>query len=167
MSYQRTVWPGRVAVLRNLAVSAAMRHGFFEASGDARLVVLRAAGLMVAYRTPFNPLPPLTENMKFEAALRGKSAYREPYGIEVWLERSGKVLSVGWCDNEPPVVDGYEQGQWEQTLAEIARGEIGPGLCRKSASALASRQQPLRGERNGHSRNRRRAKISRRAGGDG
>jgi hypothetical protein len=167
MPAEKSMKPKRIMALRDLAVSAAMRRGGFEESGDARLVVLRDAGLMIAYRTPFNPLPPLTDRMKFEAALRGKGAYREPYGVEIWKDKTGKVLSVGWRDQKPPVVDCYEQGLWEQTLAQIAGHEIDLGLSRKRASAVASRKQPPRGKQHGHSRNRKRTQISRSSGRDG
>lgn len=167
MPTERMVKTERVFRLRDLAVAAAMRHGCFEASGEARLVVLREAGLMLTYRTPFNPLPKMTEEMKFEASLRRKNAWREPYGIEIWQERLGKVLSVGWRPDAAPVIDTYEKGLWEQILAEIARHELDPGLCRKCASAVASRQQPLKGQQHGHTGGRKRAQISGRAGGDG
>jgi hypothetical protein len=153
--------------LRDLAVAAAMRYGSFEASGEARLVVMREAGLMIAYRTPFNPLPPLTDSMRFEAAVRGKNAYREPYGIEVWQERLGKVLSIGWRGDNPPVVDQYEYGLWEQTLADIAGHDADPVFCGKSASALTSSRQLPQGEQHGRSGSRKRAQVSGRAGRDG
>jgi hypothetical protein len=167
MPAERIVKTQRIVALRDLAVAAAMRRGGFEESGDTKLVVLREAGLMIIYRTPFNPLPPLTDRMKFDAALRGKGAYREPYGIEIWQDRLGKVLSVGWRDQAPPVVDGYEQGLWEQTLAQITGLELDSGLCRKRASAVASGKQPPRGKHHGHSRGRKRTQISGRAGSDG
>jgi hypothetical protein len=134
-----------------------MRRGRFEASGEARLVVLREAGLMIVYRTPFNPLPRFSEEMKFQATLNGKSGYLEPYGIEAWQEGRGKVLSVGWRNGRAPIVDGYEQGVWEQTLAELAEHDIDPGLCRNCTLAIASPRQQNLGDRNGHSRSRKRA----------
>jgi hypothetical protein len=167
MTAQRPANTDRVASLRDFAVSAAMRHGRFEASGDARLVILHQAGLMIAYRTPFNPLPKFTEGMKFEAALQGRSALREPYGIEIWDKKHGKVLSVGWRGDAAPVVDGYEHGPWEQTLAAIARHDDASELCGSGASALTSRKQPFRGELNGHAGSRKRTQIPGRAGGDG
>jgi hypothetical protein len=167
MPAERIVKTQRIEALRDLAVAAAMGRGGFEESGDTKLVVLREAGLMIIYRTPFNPLPAFTDRMKFEAALRGRGAYREPYGIEIWQDKLGKVFSIGWRDGKPVVVDGYEQGVWEQTLAQIAGLELDSGLCRKRASAVASAKQPLRGKQHGHSRNRKRAQISGRAGRDG
>jgi len=156
----------RVVALRDLAVAAAMRHGRFEASGDAKLVILHRDGLMIAYRTPFNPLPKFTETMKYEAAMDGRHALKEPYGIEVWEKRRGKVLSIGWRGTAAPVVDGYQDGAWEETLVAIAN-DGDSELCGSCTSALASRKQPFREVANGHSRNRKRAQVSRRAGGDG
>ena len=156
----------RIAALRDLAVVAAMRHGRFETSGDARLVIVHQDGLMIAYRTPFNPLPRFTETMKYEAAMEGRNALKEPYGIEIWEKRRGKVLSVGWRGAAAPVVDGYRNGAWEETLMAIA-SDGDPELCGSCASALASRKQPFRGIAHGHSRSRKRAQVSRRAGGDG
>ena len=155
----------RLLALRDMAVESAMRHGVFEASGEAKLVVLRDGGLMIAYRTPFNPLPRLSESMKFEAALRGKAGHREPYGIDVW-DRKGKVLSLGWRDGGVPIVDGYEPGSWERTLANISRHDV-EGLCRKCAAALASRSKPMRGTQDGHSGNRHRTALPGRSGSDG
>lgn len=157
----------RVIELRDIAVVTAMRHGAFEVSGDTRLVVVREADLMLTYRTPFNPLPKLTESMRFDAAVRGKNAYREPYGIEIWQDRRGKVLSIGWQDGNAPVVDGYERGTWEQTLAHIADHKRGAGLCPECPSAVASRRQPLRKVLHGHAGSSDRPKVSGRAGRDG
>ncbi|MGD0190163.1 MAG: hypothetical protein ABSD74_05445 [Rhizomicrobium sp.] len=167
MATEKFVKSEQTVSLRNLAVAAAMRYGSFEASGEARLVVMREAGLMIAYRTPFNPLPTLTDSMRFEAAVRGKNAYREPYGIEVWQERLGKVLSIGWRGQNPPVVDHYECGLWEHTLADIAGETADPAFCRKCASALTSGQKPTQGEQHGRPRGRKRAQVSGRAGRDG
>jgi hypothetical protein len=105
--------------------------------------------------------------MRFEAAARGKNAYREPYGIEVWQERFGKVLSIGWRGENPPVVDHYECGLWEQTLAGIAGHNADPALCGKRAPALTSGRQLPQGEHHGRSRTRKRAQVSGRAGRDG
>jgi hypothetical protein len=167
MTAEKPAKPERILSLRDLAVAAAMHRGSFEASGETRLVVLRDAGLMIAYRTPFNPLPKLTEAMKFDAALRGKSAYREPYGIEIWHEKAGKVLSIGWRDECLPVVDHFDRGLWEQSLAELASHDGDAALCRKCSSALSLRKQPVRGEDDGRARTRKRAQISGRAGRDG
>lgn len=157
MATERIVKADRIARLRDLAMLTVMRHGSFEASGEARLLVLRESGLMIAFRTPFNPLPKMTEGMRFEAALRKKAAYREPYGIDIWQERLGKVLSVGWRGANRPVVDNYERGLWEETLAEIACHGESRDACPKCASATVSRARPVLGEPHGLQRNRKRA----------
>jgi hypothetical protein len=109
----------RILVLRDLAVAAAMRCGAFETSGEARLVVFRQASLTIIYRTPFNPLPRMSGAMQYAAATNGRHSLLEPYGIEVWQERLGKVLSIGWRGERPPIVDRYEEGLWEEVLVEI------------------------------------------------
>lgn len=50
----------RIAQIQRVAVSAVMRFGKLETSGAAKLAILRKKDLMIAYRTPFNPLPPLS-----------------------------------------------------------------------------------------------------------
>jgi hypothetical protein len=138
MRAEMMVKMNRISDLRDKAVHAAMHHGSFEFSGEARLVVLSDGGLMITYRTPFNPLPKPTENMKLEAALRGRLSLREPYGIEIWDKR-GKVFSVGWRGNAPLVVDCYERGSWESALAAIALHDLRSGHCSKCALAHAAR----------------------------
>jgi len=156
----------RILALRDMAVSAAMRHGVFEASGEARLVVLRDGGLMITWRTPFNPLPRLSESMKFEAALRGRRGHREPYGIDIW-DKNGKVLSVAWRDDTAITIDSYEPGGWERGLTAISRHDIASALCRKCAAALASRRKPMQGTRHGNSGDLNRPPLPGRSGSDG
>jgi hypothetical protein len=146
----------RISELRDRAVHAAMHHGSFETSGEARLLVLNDGGLMITYRTPFNPLPKPTVNMKFEAALRGRRSLREPYGIEIW-GKMGKVFSVGWRGDAPLVVDCYERGSWESALATISLHDLSSGPCRKCALAHASRTGSPTSEQQRHWRNLKRA----------
>jgi hypothetical protein len=111
--------------VRDGAVAAVMRNGRFERSGDVRLTVLRLEKLMIAYRTPFNPLPPLSDQAKYTAVREGKSALLEPYGLDIWQENYGRVLSIGWRGNGPVVVDHYRAGRWERLFDEelIREGE--------------------------------------------
>jgi hypothetical protein len=111
--------------VRDGAVAAVMRLGRFERSGDVRLTVLRLEKVMIAYRTPFNPLPPLSDQAKYAAVREGKSALLEPYGIDVWQENYGRVLSIGWRGNGPVVIDLYRAGRWERLFDEelIREGE--------------------------------------------
>lgn len=99
--------------LRDYAVAVVMNYGRFETSGAARLAVFRSSNLMIAYHTPFNPLPSLDDQAKYFAAQEGRIAHLLPYGIDIWQLDVGKVLSMGWRDGEPPVVDIFRTGKWE------------------------------------------------------
>lgn len=106
----------RIAQIRRAAVAAVMRFGKLESSGAAKLAVFRKKDLMIAYRTPFNPLPPLSETAKYLAAREGRIAHLLPYGIDIWQLDVGKVLSAGWRDGEGTVTDLYRPGDWEGIL---------------------------------------------------
>jgi len=71
---------------------------------------------MIAYRTPFNPMPGLSEHAKFIATREGRMAPLLPYGIDVWQLDVGKVMSLGWRDGEIAVADLYRPGDWEGLL---------------------------------------------------
>jgi hypothetical protein len=101
-----------------------MRFGRFESSGFTRLMVLRRKDVMIAYRTPFNPLPPLSENAKYLAAKEGRTAYLMPYGIDIWRFDTGKVMSLGWHDGQNAVADHYRPGDWE-TMFERPKSAVG------------------------------------------
>jgi hypothetical protein len=113
---RRDLSPARIEFIRRAAVAAAMRSGRFQASGTARLLVLRKRDVMIAYRTPFNPLPPLSEMAKFLAAREGKTAHLQPYGIDIWQLDIGKVMSLGWRDGGDAIADLYRPGDWENLL---------------------------------------------------
>jgi len=121
--------------MRDAAVDAVMRHGRFERSGDVRLAVLRVGKVMVAYRTPFNPLPRMSGLAKYTAVREGKSALLEPYGIDVWQENYGRVLSLGWRGKEPVVVDLYRAGRWERLFDDELIRETEPRLSTHRDSA--------------------------------
>ncbi len=106
----------RLEAIRDAAVAAVMRYGRFETSGETRLAVLRLEKLMIAYHTPFNPLPPLNERAKYAAAKEGKCALLQPYGIDIWQVNYGRVLSIGWREGAAVVIDLYRSGRWERFL---------------------------------------------------
>jgi len=105
--------------LRDLAVRAVMRSGRFETSGPVRLAVLRRSGLMIAYHTPFNPLPALSSEMKYLAVCAGKAAHLQRYGIHIWHQGMGKVFCAGWSANGDLIVDLYVQGDWEELFEKV------------------------------------------------
>lgn len=88
--------------IRDIAVQAVMTRGGFESSGEARLAVLRQDGLMIAYRTPFNPL----------AGAKGD------YGIDIWREQ-GKVFSASWGPGAP-LATTFKPGPWQAIVESLA-----------------------------------------------
>jgi hypothetical protein len=110
----------KIGELRDLAVQAVMRFGELEQSGNARLAVVRQAGLMIGYRTPFNPLPQPNDGAKYEAALEGKRFWHARYGIDVWLEDAGKVFSAAWNSGGEIDTRLYKPGSWQNTLLSLA-----------------------------------------------
>lgn len=102
------------------AVRLAMDYGNFEKSGDARLIVLRQWGLMIGYHTPFNPLPRLTDEMRYLAAQEGRTAHLQPYGINIWQEDVGKVFSAGWGKGRTLQIDVHRAGGWHDVFEVMA-----------------------------------------------
>lgn len=108
---------GRARDARDLAVRAVMKLGWFEPSGEVRLAVFRRAGLMIAYHTPFNPLPSRNSDARYATEWEGRRAHLQPYGITVWMKGIGKVFSAGWRDGGDLIVDFYWPGHWEKQIA--------------------------------------------------
>lgn len=140
--------PARSEELKNLAVLAVMSGGCLESSGRAKLAILREEGLMIAYRTPFNPLPEGALALRDDIPMHGPNLGSEPYAVDVWAEGTGKVLSMGWRDRGNVVTALYRTGTWEEVLAKIAqrareRGQI--ERSRLSTDAKAARLRAVRG----------------------
>ena len=99
------------------AVAAVMARGRFELSGEVRLMVLRQAGLMILYRTPFNPLPKAMGD----------------YGIEMRDDTAGKVFSAYWERGGALTVTHFKPGPWQAALGAmtaipVARRRTGEAL---------------------------------------
>lgn len=120
----RTTSTERAKAIRDLAVHAVMTRGALEKSGAARLAVLREDGLMIGYRTPFNPLPPLLANARYDAALKGETHRNDPYGIDIWLEDFGKVFSASWDHGSAFNMRLCRSGTWQHSLAAVAVAEM-------------------------------------------
>lgn len=130
----------QIDVLRETAVWAVMKGGAFEDSGSTRLLVLRHSGLVIAYHTPFNPLPPLSNEQKFLAAKDGRIARLQPYGINIWYENMGKVVRAGWCPSGPTIVDFYRPGQWETVLCKVVESISKPRPAGRLQTSTKKRQ---------------------------
>jgi hypothetical protein len=127
----------RICALRDLAMTAVMQRGRIEPSGGARLAVLKEGGLMIGYRTPFNPLPRIADSAKYEAAAAGKNHWCDAYAIDIWLEDVGKVFSVGWGLDEELRVRRCKPGPWQTTLETIAAAPKFEDMNRSEGLAMA------------------------------
>jgi len=74
---------------------------------------IKAHGLTIAYRTPFQKWPAGQNS-------RTVPAKDEPYGIDIWAPK--KVLSVVWHDARKPIVVSYKPGEWEARLEALDEG---------------------------------------------
>jgi hypothetical protein len=127
--------------LRDLAVLAVARRGALERSGAANLAVLKQDDLMIGYHTPFNPLPKLSDNAKYAAALGNKDCGREAYGVDIWLEAEGKVFSAGWAPGGDMNVRLFKPGPWQSRLEEIVAASP---VIRKVAAPRVAKSERLR-----------------------
>jgi hypothetical protein len=132
--------PAHADAVCDLAVFAVMNQGTFETSGAAKLAVLRRSGLMIAYHTPFNPLPPMSEELKYLAAMDGRTAHLQPYGIDIWYEGLGKVFRAGWRPGEAVSVDFYRSGEWENLFDAI----VNPPLDANDSESVCETARPRR-----------------------
>ena len=76
----------------------------------------------IAYRSPFQKLPPLSGEVVCQAMGYGMTPKGNlPRGLDIWQPgKPGKVLNIEWCGDV--VVVGYKPGPWEQALEELAKG---------------------------------------------
>ena len=75
----------------------------------------------ISYRTPFQPLPPLSQFMRYQIArLGGKESL--PYGLDIWFAHK-KVLNVEWNDEGLIEIISYRPGEWEDQLSPFSKGD--------------------------------------------
>lgn len=151
----------QIDVLCETAVWAVMKGGAFEDSGPTRLLVLRHSGLVIAYHTPFNPLPPLSNEQKFLAAKDGRIARLQPYGVNIWYENLGKVVRAGWRADGPVVVDFYRPGEWEVALCEVVESISKPRPAARRQASTKTRQAAQNASDAGSGKTRQRRKSAR------
>ena len=82
--------------------------------------VANFALIAIAYRTPFQKLPELSETDRYNRALLGGKEDL-PYGLDIWFENK-KPFSIQWDSNRPPRVDviRFNRGDWERGLFVLA-----------------------------------------------
>jgi hypothetical protein len=75
----------------------------------------------ITYRTPFQPLPPLSQFMRYQIALYGGKE-NLPYGLDIWFAHK-KVLNVEWNDEGLIRIISYRPGEWEDQLSPFSKGD--------------------------------------------
>lgn len=105
--------------LRDAALSKLRAEGTLDRLGGTndigRILRGKIGALTMVLRTPFNRLPPLTEDMKYNSALFGRRPHTLPYGLDIWAE-GGKVFFVEWNDEGEIDLVSFKRGEWEKTL---------------------------------------------------
>jgi hypothetical protein len=110
----------RVRKLRDAAIVVAKNLGEWTPAGPIKLLMVdpRHFGVQIVYRTSFNRLPPMPDDMKYFGALK-KMPADLPFSIDVWTTK--KVLNVEWDDKGAEHVACYRPGDWEFALLNGAR----------------------------------------------
>jgi hypothetical protein len=113
----------RVTHLRDRALDLLKAKGAWHTVGHGeRLLGLDLGDLSMLYRTPFQPLPEASENVRYmQAMLGGKGNL--PYGLDIWHGRK-KVMLVEWNEGEFQVVT-YRPGEWEFLILGPSTAENG------------------------------------------
>ena len=75
----------------------------------------------ISYRTPFQPLPPLSQLMRYQKKKFGGKE-NLPYGLDIWFAHK-KVLNVEWNDEGLIRIISYRPGEWEDQLSPFSKGD--------------------------------------------
>jgi hypothetical protein len=113
----------RVFAARDLGVRLARERGGAESisGSDCRLLVARIGDLMLAFRTPFQPLPADPPAPSYQAALVAAGKQTKGYGLDIWF-RGRKVLNLEWDEPDDLDVRSYKPGPWEEAMSAHLNG---------------------------------------------
>jgi hypothetical protein len=111
----------RAIELRDLALSIVKARGEWMKTkpGWPNLLAFNNGDLRIAYRSPFQkmPPPPSGELIRTSMAHGLMPLENLPYGLDIWAR--GKVLNVEWSDGDVNV-RSYKAGSWERELETLA-----------------------------------------------
>jgi hypothetical protein len=96
----------RAVALRDLALLLVKKQGSWHQAGPARLLMAEEGDLMIAYRSPFQKVPPVSASVECGA---------KPFAIDVWHNEKS-VLFVEWDEEGATDVVSYRPGDWEHEL---------------------------------------------------
>ncbi len=112
----------RAIALCDLALPLVKARGVWEeVGGGPKFLTLKADGLTISYRSPFQKLAPFSGDTLRKALAYGLAPKANlPHGLNVWHASTGKVLNVEWSDQGEVAVVSYKVGPWEKVIEALA-----------------------------------------------
>lgn len=104
--------------LRDSALSKLRSEGSFVDTNIGPYLTWTGQDLMMGLRTPFQKLPPVTEEIKYFAAKTGKGPANLSYGLDIWVKKR-KVLNIEWNDTGEIRLVSFRRGDWEQGVLNL------------------------------------------------
>jgi hypothetical protein len=105
----------RIKSIRAAALRAVEEIGSWHqvrmGSCDRAMRGAKIGDVAISYRTPFQPLPPLRQFMRYQIALFGGKE-NLPYGLDIWFAHK-KVLNVESNDEGLIEIISYRLCEWE------------------------------------------------------
>jgi|SRR5580692_1125256 hypothetical protein len=101
---------GALRVVKELGNWTRIKMG----DSDRPIMGAELGDVKILLRTPFQPLPPMNQFMRYQSALLGGKE-NLPYGLDIWFARK-KVLNVEWNDEGLIQIRSYRPGEWEGQL---------------------------------------------------
>lgn len=108
----------RVLEIRANVLRVLRDIGEWSGEGHNRALGAKIGTISVSYRTPFQALPKVPEQLQYMRALLGGKD-NLPYGLDVWTPEK-KVLNLEWDDAGAIEIVSFKPGEWEGALAIAA-----------------------------------------------
>jgi hypothetical protein len=93
-------------------------HALVFRSDERHWPAAEGEQLKIYYRTPFQKLPPISEQAKQVAAAWPTMGASHPYGVAIYYGE--KVFEAEWDEGSAIHVTTYKEGAWEAELKQLA-----------------------------------------------
>jgi len=93
-------------------------HALVFRSGVRHWPAAEGEQMKIYYRTPYQRLPPISEQAKQVAAAWPTTAASRPYGVAIYYGE--KVFEAEWDEGSAIHVTTYKEGAWEAHLQQLA-----------------------------------------------
>jgi hypothetical protein len=109
------------ALVKLRAEGAFENVGYGKNKGSGSFLSWEKDGLRMLYRTPFQKLPPVSDETKYKATVLGSNAGNLRYGLDIWdQEHGGKVLNIEWNGEGDVQLVSFRRGPWEARVLAFA-----------------------------------------------